>query len=156
MTSSELAAFIATHNITAKIIHMAEHTPTVEMAAQALGVQPEQVGKSILFVANDTPTLVVACGTNRIDYKKLADHLGLSRKRLRIASPEEVFDLAGYAVGAMPPFGHKIQLRTILDARVLTQTNFYAGGGDINAMLHVAPHEIQRVSNAEVVEVTSS
>jgi prolyl-tRNA editing enzyme YbaK/EbsC (Cys-tRNA(Pro) deacylase) len=156
MTSSDLAAFIAAHNITAEIIHMAEHTPTVESAAIALGVDVGQIGKSILFVADDTPVLVVASGTNRIDYKRLAEYLGLSRRRIRIANPEEVESIAGYVVGSMPPFGHKTPLHTLMDTRAFAQSEFYAGGGDINAMLRVSPDEIQRVSNAERVEVTQS
>jgi prolyl-tRNA editing enzyme YbaK/EbsC (Cys-tRNA(Pro) deacylase) len=156
MTSTDLAAFIAAHNITAQIIHMAEHTPTVESAAAALGVGVEQIGKSILFVADETPVLVVASGTNRIDYKRLAEYLGLSRRRIRIANPEEVESIAGFVVGSMPPFGHKTPLRTLMDARAFAQSEFYAGGGDINAMLRVSPDEILRVSNAEKVEVTQS
>jgi prolyl-tRNA editing enzyme YbaK/EbsC (Cys-tRNA(Pro) deacylase) len=156
MTSTDLATFIAAHNITAEIIHMAEHTPTVDSAAVALGVGVEQIGKSILFVADDVPILVVASGTNRIDYKRLADYLGLSRRRIRIANPEEVESIAGYVVGSMPPFGHKTPLRTLIDARAFAQSEFYAGGGDINAMLRVSPDEIQRVSKAEKVEVTQS
>lgn len=154
MTSSDLEAFIAARNITAEIIRLGAHTPTVEMAAQALGVQVEQVGKSILFIADEKPVLVIASGTNRIDYKRLAEYLGLSRKRLRIANAEEVESIAGFVVGSMPPFGHKTPLRTLMDARTFEQSTFYAGGGDIDAMLRVAPGEIQRVAQAEKVEVS--
>jgi prolyl-tRNA editing enzyme YbaK/EbsC (Cys-tRNA(Pro) deacylase) len=156
MTSSDLAAFIAANNITAEIIRLGAHTPTVEAAAQVLGVQVEQVGKSILFMADDKPVLVIASGINRIDYKRLADYLGLSRRRIRIANPEEVETIAGFVVGSMPPFGHKTKLRTLMDARTFEQSLFYAGGGDIDAMLRVAPSEIERVAQAEKVEVTNS
>jgi len=155
MTSSDLAAFIAANNITAEIIRLGAHTPTVEAAAQVLGVQVEQVGKSILFMADEKPVLVIANGLNRVDYKRLAEYLGLSRKRIRIASPEQVVDIAGYVVGSMPPFGHKTSLRTLMDARTFEQSLFYAGGGDIDAMLCVTPHEIARVTKAEKVEVAT-
>lgn len=155
MTSSDLAAFIAAHNITAEIIRLGAHTPTVEVAAQVLGVQVEQVGKSILFIADEQPVLVIANGTNRVDYKRLAEYLGLPRKRIRIANADQVLEIAGYVVGSMPPFGHKTPLRTLMDARTFEQSTFYAGGGDIDAMLRVAPSEIARVTQAEKLEVTN-
>ncbi len=155
MTSSDLAAFIAANNITAEIIRLGAHTPTVEVAAQVLGVQVEQVGKSILFIADEQPVLVIANGTNRVDYKRLAEYLGLPRKRIRIANADQVLAIAGYVVGSMPPFGHKTPLRTLMDACTFEQSTFYAGGGDIDAMLRVAPGEIERVTQAEKLEVTN-
>lgn len=156
MDSSDLASYLTAHQIEAELIRLGAHTPTVEAAAQALGVPVEQVGKSILFMADETPVLVIASGTSRIDYKRLAEYLGLSRRRIRIANPEEVETIAGFVVGSMPPFGHKTKLRTLMDARTFEQSTFYAGGGDIDAMLRVAPSEIERVSQAEKVEVSNN
>jgi prolyl-tRNA editing enzyme YbaK/EbsC (Cys-tRNA(Pro) deacylase) len=156
MDSSDLAAFIAARALAAEIIHMDQHTPTVDVAAQVLGVPVEQVAKSILFMVNDAPLLVIANGLNRVDYKRLAEHLNLSRKKIRIASPDDVLNLAGFIVGSMPPFGHKTPLPTLLDARLFDQAEVYAGGGDINAMLRVTPEEIARVTGGERVAVTQS
>ncbi len=156
MDSSDLRAFLTAHTITAELIHLSEHTPTVEIAAQALGVAVDQVAKSILFQADGAPILVIANGTHRIDYRRLAECLNLSRKKLRIANADEVLDIAGFIVGSMPPFGHKTALRTLLDTRLFDQPEVYAGGGDINAMLRIAPVEIERVTHGERVAVTQS
>jgi Cys-tRNA(Pro) deacylase len=156
MDSTDLAAFITANAITAEIIHMDEHTLTVEAAAQALGVPADQIVKSILFVTEDSPLLVIANGLNKIDYKRLAEYLNLSRKKVRMAQAEEVLEIAGFIVGSMPPFGHKIKLRTLLDARLFEQSEVYAGGGDINAMLRVSPQEIERVTGGVKVEVANS
>src|SRR5260221_227071 len=76
MDSSDLRAFLAAHAITAELIHLPEHTPTVEIAAQALGVVVDQVAKSTLFRADGAPVLVIANGISRIDYRRLAEYLG--------------------------------------------------------------------------------
>ena len=154
MNSTDLTAFIAAHHIAAKIIHLSDHTPTVETAAQALGVAVEQIGKSILFLADGSPVLVIANGVNRIDYKGLADYFGLSRKRIKMATADEVLDFAGYTVGSMPPFGHKTKLRTLIDSRLFTQSEIFAGGGDIDALLRITPDEIMRATAGERVELT--
>jgi len=155
MDSSDLSKFISAHSIAAEIIHMPEHTLTVEAAAQALKVHADQIVKSILFVADNAPVLVIANGLNRIDYKRLGEYLNLSRKKIRMAQAAEVLEISGFIVGSMPPFGHKTKLRTLLDPRLFEQAEVYAGGGDINAMLRVTPSEILRVANGERVEVTN-
>jgi len=156
MNSADLAAFITAHNITAEIIHMETHTPTVKSAARALGVHPDQIIKSILCLADGSPALVVASGTARIDLKRLADHLNISRKRVKMADAPTVFEISGFEVGAMPPFGHKTKLRTLIDGRVFAQAEVYGGGGDINAMMRVAPAEIVRVTQGEQVDVVQN
>jgi Cys-tRNA(Pro) deacylase len=156
MDSSDLAAFIAANSITAEIIHTEDHTPTVEAAAQALGVHVEQIAKSILFLADGSPVLVIANGTNRIDYRRLGDYLSLSRKRIKMADADQVLNFAGYIVGSMPPFGHKSKLRTLIDARMFEQPEVYAGGGAINAMLRITPNEIVRVTDGKKVDVTQN
>jgi prolyl-tRNA editing enzyme YbaK/EbsC (Cys-tRNA(Pro) deacylase) len=156
MNSADLVAFIATHNVTAEIIRTVAHTPTVEAAAQALGVHPDQIIKSILCLADGAPALVVACGTARIDLKRVADSLGLARKRVKMADALTVFEISGFEVGAMPPFGHKLELRTLIDARVFAQAEVYGGGGDINAMMRIAPVEILRVTGGEQVDVVQN
>jgi prolyl-tRNA editing enzyme YbaK/EbsC (Cys-tRNA(Pro) deacylase) len=153
MDSADLAAFMAARRITAELIHLSEHTPTVEDAAQALAVPVERIAKSILFLADGQPLLVIANGTSRIDYKRLAEYLNLPRKKVRMASPEDVLAIAGFVVGSMPPFGHKTALRTLLEAGLFDQPEVYAGGGDINAMLRVTPAEIEWVTDGERVAV---
>jgi Cys-tRNA(Pro) deacylase len=153
MNSADLANFVAENGIEAEFVHLEEETPTVEAAAEAVGARPEQIGKSILFLADGRPVLVVANGLTRVDYKRLADHLGISRRRLKLATGEQVLAITGYPVGTVPPFGHKEKLPTLVEARVLRQEELYAGGGAINALIRLTTAELQRVLAAEVVEL---
>lgn len=155
MNSSDLQKFITAQAIAAEIVYMQVHTPTVETAAVALGVEVDQVIKSIVLLADQSPLLVIASGTARIELKRVADHLGLPRKRVKMADAETVFELTGFVVGSMPPFGHKTMLRTLIDERVFLQTSVYGGGGDIDAMLKVTPREVVRVTQAQGVNVIS-
>lgn len=156
MNSTDLAAFISAHNITAEIVHIGTHTPTVETAAQALGVHPDQIVKSILCLADGSPILVIASGTARIDLKRLADSLDLARKRVKMADAPTVFEISGFEVGAMPPFGHKAKLRTLIDRRVFDQPEVYGGGGEVDAMMRLTPAEISRVTGGETIDVASN
>ena len=153
MDSSDLQKFIDEMAVEATIVHLASDTPTVEEAARALGCQPEQIGKSILFLADDQPRLVIANGVTKVGYKALADHLGTSRRRLKLAKPESVLNITGYPVGTVPPFGHRQIIPTIVEQRVLDQETIYAGGGAINALMRLTTAELLRVSQAEIVSL---
>ncbi|HIP71885.1 MAG TPA: YbaK/EbsC family protein [Anaerolineae bacterium] len=147
LNSNDLARFIEDEGITAVIIRLDTPTKTVTDAAAALGVQPEQIIKSVLFLADGAPVLVITNGLTRIRYKALADFLGLSRRRLKMADAAQVLAITGYVVGSVPPFGHLQPIRTVVDTAVtqLPHTHIYGGGGDINALLQITPAELLRI-----------
>lgn len=151
LNSNDLQQFILEKGLTAEILHLTTDTPTVADAAVALGVQPEQIVKSVLFLADGVPILVVASGLTRIDYKKLADYLGVSRRRLKLADNEQVLEWLGYPVGAVPPFGHKRPIRTVVETAVYDQTSIYGGGGEIHALMQLTPTELRQIVGDERV-----
>jgi prolyl-tRNA editing enzyme YbaK/EbsC (Cys-tRNA(Pro) deacylase) len=149
--ATDLAHYIQEQGITAELIHLPEETPTVEAAAAAVNAHPDQIGKSILFLADDGPFLIIANGLNRVDYKQLADYLGMSRRRLKLAKAPEVLAITGYPVGTVPPFGHNQTLPTIIEANVMAQQELYVGGGEINALIHLTTAELQRATQAPII-----
>ena len=83
-----------------------------------------------------------------------AAHLGVSRKRVKLADAASVQAFTGYPVGAVPPFGHPGPLPTLIDRRVLAQPQAAgAGGGAGDALLRIAPAEIVRAAQAQTVDV---
>ena len=153
MTPDDLRAFINERQIEAEMVRLPAEVATVSAAAEALGVSPEQIGKSLLFaVKGEKPVLVVANGTTRLDPAALAQYLGVGRKRVRLASPDMVIETLGYPVGTVPPFGHGQPVRTILEAGVLAQEDLYVGGGGIMDLIHIRVKELRRIlPGAEVV-----
>lgn len=153
MNSSDLARFITRHEIQAEIVHLPIETPTVEAAADAVNVRPEQIIKSVLFMADGSPVLVVTNGLTRIHRKRLADVLDMSRRRVKMANAEQVLAATGYEVGAVPPFGHLAPLPTLLDQGVLSEEIIYGGGGENNALMRLSSGELQRVLEAIIVDI---
>jgi prolyl-tRNA editing enzyme YbaK/EbsC (Cys-tRNA(Pro) deacylase) len=149
----ELAGYMNTHGIQGEILHLSVPTPTVEAAALAVNAMPEQIIKSILFMVDGQPVLAVACGKSSIERRAIADLYGVGKKRVKLATPEMVLEISGYEVGAMPPFGHRQLLTTLIDPRVLDSSESYAGGGAENALVHLNPQEILRVTGAIVLDL---
>lgn len=152
--SQILSGFIVENQITAEIVHLEEDTKTVADAAAVLGVAPAQIIKSVLFLAGGEPVIAIAGGTARIAWKRLADYLGVSRRRLKTAKEDQVLEITGYVVGSVPPFGHRQQIRTIVDTAVYKQTTVYGGGGDINALLRIDVSELRRTVGDETANLS--
>lgn len=153
-TSKELSQFLADNRVNAEIIYLEEDTRTVADAAAVLGAEPDQIIKSILFLANDEPVLVINNGLARVAWKKLADYLGVSRRRLKTAKEDRVLDITGYPVGAVPPFGHKTKLRTVVTTAVYEQQVVYGGGGEVHALMKMTTDELQRVVGPETAVIS--
>lgn len=155
MNSSDLQSYIDRNRIPATIIPLNEHTLTVEEAARALKVATGQIIKSLIFQVQGDPLLVINNGLARVDRKKLAAYIGVGRKKVKFADPDQVADMTGFVVGSMPPFGHKNRLRTLMDPAVILQETVYGGGGDINAMMKIAVDVLIAATGAEVTELSS-
>lgn len=153
MNSTDLARYIEQNEIEAEILHLQSGTPTVAAAAAALGVQPEQIIKSVLFLADGRPVLVIANGLTRVHLKQLADALAMSRRRVKMADGQQVEAITGYPIGAVPPFGHPQRLYTLLDQGVLQEEVVFGGGGEINALMRVTVPELQRATGGRIVDI---
>ncbi len=153
MDSTDLASYLKQHTIDARILHLEEQTPTVSAAAKALGVLPEQIIKSVLFLADSRPVLVITNGLTRIHRKHLAHALELSRRRVKMADQAQVLATTGYPIGAVPPFGHPQPLETLLDKGILGQEVVFGGGGEIDALMRVATAELLRATGGRIVEI---
>lgn len=148
LTTKDLMNFIEQHDVEAELLELSVPTPTVEDAAQAVGARPEQVVKSLLFLVDDQPVVAIACGTSRVDRRPIAAHFGVGRKRVKLGDAETVLEITGYPIGAMPPFGQKQKLTTLVDRRVLEHEQVFAGGGSIDALMRIDPAHIVRITDA--------
>jgi len=156
LTADDLQVFLQANAIPAEILHLPVPTPTVETAALAVGAQVQQIVKSILFMVDDQPVLAITSGTAYVDRRVIAGLYGVGKKRVKLASPDEVLEVSGYEVGAMPPFGHRRPLRSLLDKRVLELNDAYAGGGEENALLRLSPQDILHYSQAQVLDLVTA
>ena len=153
LSPQNLQAFLEAHHIEAEIVSPGGPTPTVPAAAKALGVDEAQIVKTVIFLVDDRPFAVYACGTRHVDPRKLAQRLNVSRKKVRLADAEQVLALTGYAVGTVPPVGLKTSMPGFIDPAVLEHEVIYAGGGSINTLLKMRSAELQRVTGAEVLSL---
>jgi prolyl-tRNA editing enzyme YbaK/EbsC (Cys-tRNA(Pro) deacylase) len=127
-------------------------TRTAEDAAAAIGCDVAQIVKSLVFVADDVPVLVLTSGANRVHEPTLRRTLGAAR--VRKADADEVREATGYAIGGTPPFGHARHLRVVCDRDLTDHEVVWAAAGTPSSVFPIAPHDLLAVTGAEVVTVT--
>jgi len=153
MFSEDLREYLKRMSVNARFFKFEEHTMTVDAAVSHLGVSREKIIKSILFIDDSgLPVLGIVTGDKMIDEKKLASACGA--KKVRRAKPAEVKEFTGYDVGAVPPVGHKTQIRTVIDEKVMRFNRVVGGGGEVNVLLEISPIEVRRLTNGEVRNIS--
>jgi prolyl-tRNA editing enzyme YbaK/EbsC (Cys-tRNA(Pro) deacylase) len=128
-----------------------EGTRTAADAARAVGCDVGQIVKSLVFVADDEPILVLAAGSNRVDVARVRDELGV--RDVRRATGDEARDATGFAIGGVPPFGHARPLTVLLDRDLLGHERVWAAAGLPDAVFPIAPDALATASGARVADV---
>jgi prolyl-tRNA editing enzyme YbaK/EbsC (Cys-tRNA(Pro) deacylase) len=124
-------------------------TRTVPEAARAVGCHEAEIAKSLVFVADGEPVVVVASGAHRVDTDLIAEELDVAE--VRQATPDEVRAATGFPVGGVPPFGH--ELPVVFDETLLEHETIYAPGGDGNTLFAVASARLVECTRARVARV---
>jgi prolyl-tRNA editing enzyme YbaK/EbsC (Cys-tRNA(Pro) deacylase) len=112
-------------------------TRTAAQAAAAVGCDVAQIVKSLVFIADARPVLVLTSGANRVDEAKLAAATGASE--VRKATADEVRSATGYAIGGTPPFGHETALEVLCDQHLLDHDVVWAAAGTPMDVFDLAP-----------------
>jgi prolyl-tRNA editing enzyme YbaK/EbsC (Cys-tRNA(Pro) deacylase) len=131
-------------------------TSTAEAAAQAVGAPLGSIVKSLIFLADGAPMLVLVSGDQRADVRRLRAQLGLSKRRLRIAQPAEVLEHTGFEVGGVPPVGHENPLRTLVDRTLSRFETVWAAAGNAHAVFPIAYGQLVTLTGGEVMDLVES
>ncbi len=152
--TEHLEKFIHENGVHGQLIHINVPTPTVESAAAAVGTSPDKVIKSLIFLVDGNPVLVIASGIQKVDRRTIARHFEVGRKKVKLADADTVQAVTGFVVGAVPPIGHLTPLTVLIDKRVLQHSTVYAGGGSIDFLLKLDPSEILELTDASPIDLS--
>ena len=127
-------------------------TRTAQEAADAIGCQSGQIAKSLVFKAKQShkPILVIVSGANRVNEKKLKTLVG---EKIKKADAEFVQEKTGFAIGGVPPVGHREPLETYIDEELLQYEEIWAAAGTPHAIFKLTPTELQKIVRGRVVSV---
>ncbi|MFJ6528813.1 YbaK/EbsC family protein [Streptomyces longwoodensis] len=137
--------------LNAQIRRFPDATRTAAEAAAAIGCELSQICKSLIFAADGVPVLVLMDGASRVDVDLVRKELGADA--VTRADAALVRETTGYAIGGVPPFGHRTATRVLADRGLLAHDVVWAAAGDPHTVFPLAPRELVAHAGATLADV---
>lgn len=129
-----------------RIIELEESSATVQLAAEALGVEPGMIAKTMSFLQGEQPVLILTEGTARIDNRKYKDTFHIKAKMIPF---EEVEEIIGYAPGGVCPFGVKEGIKVYLDESLKRFDTVYPAAGNDHSAVRLTIEDLENAVDSE-------
>jgi Cys-tRNA(Pro)/Cys-tRNA(Cys) deacylase len=138
-------------------LHEYDYDPNAErigmQAADALGVSPQRLLKTLMAKAGGQPVCVVIASDREVSLKKLASAAGA--KDAAMLPPAEAERVTGYHVGGISPLGQKKRVKVFIDAAAMAHPTIIFNGGRRGLQIEVPPGDLVKLLNATAAEIAS-
>lgn len=146
MSIDNVKEYLKQFNKECDVIELSQSSATVALAAQALGVEPARIAKTLSFKTETAAILVVTAGDARIDNKKFKTTFGFKAKML---TPDEVIEYTGHSIGGVCPFAiENSDVKIYLDISLKRFATVYPACGSGNSAIELTCGELEKISNA--------
>jgi prolyl-tRNA editing enzyme YbaK/EbsC (Cys-tRNA(Pro) deacylase) len=134
------------------VIELPASTRTAQEAAQAIGCQIGQIVKSLIFKTkkSNSPILILASGPNRVNESMIETILG---EKIVKADADFTREVTGFAIGGIPPIGHKQTIKTFIDKDLMNFEEGWAAAGTPNAVFNLKTIDLQNLTNGDIIQI---
>lgn len=143
MAIEKVREYFKTFGMEDRILEFDVSSATVDLAAQAVGCEPERIAKTLSFMLPDGPILIVAAGDAKIDNRKFKDQFHTKAKML---TPDEVVELVGHAIGGVCPFGINEGVTVYLDESLKRFETVFPACGSSNSAIELTIPDLEKYS----------
>jgi prolyl-tRNA editing enzyme YbaK/EbsC (Cys-tRNA(Pro) deacylase) len=150
MSLESVRAFFAEKAPDISVMESPISSATVALAAEAYGVEPGMIAKTLSLRVGERVILIVAAGTSRMDNKKVKAQFGGKPKMLGL---EEVAEITGHEVGGVCPFGLKSPLPVYCDLSLKAFDLVVPAAGSTHSAVRITPERLAELTAAEWVDV---
>ena len=130
-----------------RVLEFDVSSATVELAAEAVGCEPERIVKTLSFKVDDRPVLIACAGDAKIANPKYKAEFGQKAKML---TPDEAIELVGHAVGGVCPFAINDGVDVYLDESIKRFDTVYPAAGSDNSAIGLTPDELEKYAQGFV------
>lgn len=146
-----VTAHASAHGVEVAVRRCSTTTRTAEDAAAQIGCDVAAIVKSLVFLADGAPIVVLCSGADRVDVEKLNTAVGAGT--VRRATADEAKAATGFPIGGVAPFGHLTRCAVFADAQLLGQPTVWAAAGLPDAVFEITPDALIRASGARVADL---
>ena len=143
MAFEKAKAYLEARGLADRIIQPEHSSATVAEAAEAIGCEPGMIAKTLSFLVDDKPVLILADGLARIDNRKYKDVFGCKAKMI---PPEQVEELVGHGIGGVCPFGVNEGVTVYLDESLKKHDIVYPAAGNDHSGVKLSISELEQCS----------
>lgn len=153
MSIEKAKVHLAKYDLSDKMIILEESSATVDLAAEALNVSPDEIAKSLSFDQKGETVIVLLAGERRIDNKKYKKTFSAKAKMLSI---DEIEERTGHEMGGVCPFGVNSDVKVYLDESLKDYEYVYPACGGYNTAIKLSIQELEKASEfIEWVDISS-
>ena len=145
MSQERAEKYLESRGFLDHVIRLEASTATVAEAADALGVEPGMIAKTMSFLLDDQPILILTEGTARVENRKYKDTFHIKAKMIPF---EEVEQWIGHAPGGVCPFGINDGVKVYLDESLRRFETVYPAAGDAHSAVKLTIPELEEVAEA--------
>ena len=143
MALEEAKAFLIEKGYGDRLMVFDVSSATVELAAIAVGTEPARIAKSLTFMVEDKPVMIICAGDAKIQNSK---YKSFFHKKAKMLTREQVNTLIGHDVGGVCPFGIKDGVDVYLDESLKRFDKVYPACGSANSAVELTPYELEHLS----------
>jgi prolyl-tRNA editing enzyme YbaK/EbsC (Cys-tRNA(Pro) deacylase) len=149
--SMDVARILAEASMGGRVRELTDSTRTAAEAAAALGCDVGAIANSLVFISDGEPVLVLTSGRHKVDTAALAARWG--RGKLHRATPEQVRQATGQAIGGVAPVGHPQALPAVVDAALADYPQLWAAAGTPRTVFPTTVDELLRLTGGLLLPV---
>ncbi len=135
-----------------RVMELPVSARTANEAAATIGCEVAQIVKSLVFrtIESNKPILILASGINRVNEEIITAEVN---EKIEKADANFTREVTGFAIGGIPPIGHKEIIKTFIDAELLTHKELWAAAGTPNAVFCFNSADIETITNGKVISI---
>ena len=145
MSIEKVRAYFAAQGIENRIQEFPVSSATVELAAQALGVEGKRIAKTLSFLVGDQCVLIVAAGDAKVDNPKYKAQF---HQKAKMLTPQQVLELVGHPVGGVCPFAIREGVAVYLDESLKRFETVFPACGSGNSAIQLTIPQLEETSRA--------
>ena len=146
MAIEKVREFFRQYGLEGRILEFTVSSATVELAAEAVGCEPKRIAKTLSFMTEEGPILIVAAGDAKIDNPKYKAQFHTKAKML---TPDEATELVGHSVGGVCPFGINDGVSVYLDRSLQRFETVFPAAGSTSSAIELTLPELEQYSGSK-------